>query len=77
MSSIAIKSVEIDSLKRLAAEFKAELGNQQRELVELILKFKGGVGRRDRQSTRVIGGRKISHSFPFNIYRGGRPSIHL
>jgi len=56
MSSIAIKAVEIDSLKRLAAEFKAELGNQQRELVELILKFKGGVGRRDRQSTRVIGG---------------------
>ncbi len=31
MSSIAIKAVEIDSLKRLAAEFKAELNNQHPE----------------------------------------------
>ena len=31
MSSIAIKAVEIDSLKRLGAEFKAELGNQHPE----------------------------------------------
>lgn len=31
MSSIAIKAVEIDSLKRLATEFKAELGNQHPE----------------------------------------------
>ena len=31
MSSIAIKAVEIDSLRRLAAEFKAELNNQHPE----------------------------------------------
>jgi hypothetical protein len=31
MSSIAIKAVEIDSLKRLAAEFKTELNNQHPE----------------------------------------------
>jgi len=31
MSSIAIKAVEIDSLKRLATEFKAELANQHPE----------------------------------------------
>jgi hypothetical protein len=31
MSSIAIKAVEIDSLKRLAAEFKSELNNQHPE----------------------------------------------
>ena len=31
MSSIAIKAVEIDSLKRLATEFKAELSNQHPE----------------------------------------------
>ena len=31
MSSIAIKAVEIDSLKRLAAEFKTELNNQHSE----------------------------------------------
>jgi len=31
MSSIAIKAVEIDSLKRLAAEFKVELNNQHPE----------------------------------------------
>jgi hypothetical protein len=31
MSSIAIKAIEIDSLKRLAAEFKTELNNQHPE----------------------------------------------